>query len=181
MLSGTVPTMIYYGLLLLAPSVFYPAACLLCAVVAVSIGSSWTVAGTIGVALIGVAGAMDLSIAITAGAVISGAYFGDKMSPLSDTTNLAPAVTGIDIFTHIRHMAWTTGHRSCSPCWRSPDRPVSARGGRGGQPAVDPGSAGGELHHRRLDAAAGRRGGLPGRTEGAGRGGDTGRVPASAS
>jgi Na+:H+ antiporter, NhaC family len=109
MLSGTVPTMIYYGLLLLAPSVFYPAACLLCAVVAVSIGSSWTVAGTIGVALIGVAGAMDLSIAITAGAVISGAYFGDKMSPLSDTTNLAPAATGIDIFTHIRHMAWTTG------------------------------------------------------------------------
>lgn len=108
MLSGTVPTMIYYGLLLLAPSVFYPAACLLCAVVAVSIGSSWTVAGTIGVALIGVATAMDLSVAVTAGAVISGAYFGDKMSPLSDTTNLAPAATGIDIFTHIRHMSWTT-------------------------------------------------------------------------
>lgn len=108
MLSGTVPTMIYYGLLLLDPSVFYPASCLLCAIVAVSIGSSWTVAGTIGVALIGVSGALGLSLEITAGAVISGAYFGDKMSPLSDTTNLAPAVTGIDIFTHIRHMVWTT-------------------------------------------------------------------------
>jgi Na+:H+ antiporter, NhaC family len=108
MLSGTVPSMIYYGLLLLNPTVFYPAACLLCAVVALSIGSSWTVAGTIGVALIGVAGALGLSVEVTAGAVISGAYFGDKMSPLSDTTNLAPAVTGIDIFTHIRHMVWTT-------------------------------------------------------------------------
>ncbi|MEQ8860244.1 MAG: Na+/H+ antiporter NhaC [Pseudomonadales bacterium] len=108
MLSGTVPTMIYYGLLLLDPAVFFPATCLLCAVVALSIGSSWTVASTLGVALIGVAGALGLSVEITAGAVISGAYFGDKMSPLSDTTNLAPAVTGIDIFTHIRHMVWTT-------------------------------------------------------------------------
>ena len=108
MLSGTVPTMIYYGLLLLDASVFYPATCLLCAVVALSIGSSWTVAGTLGVALIGVAGALGVSVEVTAGAVISGAYFGDKMSPLSDTTNLAPAVTGIDIFTHIRHMMWTT-------------------------------------------------------------------------
>jgi NhaC family Na+:H+ antiporter len=108
MLSGTVPTMIYYGLLLLDPAVFFPATCLLCAVVAVSIGSSWTVASTLGVALIGVSVALGLSVEITAGAVISGAYFGDKMSPLSDTTNLAPAVTGIDIFTHIRHMIWTT-------------------------------------------------------------------------
>jgi Na+:H+ antiporter, NhaC family len=108
MLSGTVPTMIYYGLLLLDPSLFYPATCVLCAIVAVSIGSSWTVAGTVGVALIGVAAAMDLSIEITAGAVVSGAYFGDKMSPLSDTTNLAPAAVGIDIFTHIQHMVWTT-------------------------------------------------------------------------
>ncbi len=108
MLSGTVPSMIYYGLLLLDPAVFFPATCLLCAVVALSIGSSWTVASTLGVALIGVAGALGLSVEITAGAVISGAYFGDKMSPLSDTTNLAPAVTGIDIFTHIRHMVWTT-------------------------------------------------------------------------
>ncbi|MBX3706793.1 MAG: Na+/H+ antiporter NhaC [Pseudomonadales bacterium] len=108
MLSGTVPTMIYYGLLLLDPAAFYPACCLLCAVVALSIGSSWTVAGTLGVALIGVASALGLSVEITAGAIISGAYFGDKMSPLSDTTNLAPAVTGIDLFTHIRHMLWTT-------------------------------------------------------------------------
>jgi len=108
MLSGTVPTMIYYGLLLLHPAAFYPACCLLCAIVALSIGSSWTVAGTLGVALIGVAAAMGLSVEITAGAIISGAYFGDKMSPLSDTTNLAPAVTGIDLFTHIRHMIWTT-------------------------------------------------------------------------
>jgi NhaC family Na+:H+ antiporter len=108
MLSGTVPTMIYYGLLLLDPSIFYPATCLLCAVTALSIGSSWTVAGTLGIGLMGVAAGMDLSLPMTAGAIISGAYFGDKMSPLSDTTNLAPAVTGIDLFTHIRHMVWTT-------------------------------------------------------------------------
>ena len=108
-LSGTVPTMIYYGLLLLNPAVFYAACCLMCAVTAVAIGSSWTVAGTLGIALVGIAAGMGLSPAITAGAIISGAYFGDKMSPLSDTTNLAPAVTGIDIFTHIRHMSWTTG------------------------------------------------------------------------
>ena len=108
MLSGTVPTMIYYGLLLLDPSIFYPATCLLCAITALSIGSSWTVAGTLGIGLIGIAAGLNLSLEITAGAIISGAYFGDKMSPLSDTTNLAPAVTGIDIFTHIRHMVWTT-------------------------------------------------------------------------
>ncbi|MEJ2089922.1 MAG: Na+/H+ antiporter NhaC family protein, partial [Gammaproteobacteria bacterium] len=108
MLSGTVPTMIYYGLELLDPAVFYPATCLLCAITALSIGSSWTVAGTLGIGLIGVAAGMGVSVEITAGAIISGAYFGDKMSPLSDTTNLAPAVTGIDIFTHIRHMTWTT-------------------------------------------------------------------------
>jgi len=108
MLSGTVPTLIYYGLKLLQPSFFYPACCLLCAITALSIGSSWTVAGTLGIALVGIAGALELSLAVTAGAIISGAYFGDKMSPLSDTTNLAPAVTGIDLFTHIRHMVWTT-------------------------------------------------------------------------
>lgn len=107
-LAGTVPTMIYYGLQLLDPSYFYAAACIICALVSISIGSSWTTAGTIGVALIGIASGLDLSVAITAGAVISGAYFGDKMSPLSDTTNLAPAITGTELFTHIRHMAWTT-------------------------------------------------------------------------
>ena len=108
MVSGTVPTLIYYGLLVLDPGLFYAACCLLCAIAAVAIGSSWTVAGTLGLALVGIAAALGQSVEITAGAIISGAYFGDKMSPLSDTTNLAPAVTGIDIFTHIRHMTWTT-------------------------------------------------------------------------
>ncbi|WP_133406180.1 Na+/H+ antiporter NhaC [Parashewanella tropica] len=107
-LAGTVPTMIYYGMQILSPTYFYAACCILCAVIALSIGSSWTVAGTLGIALIGIAGAMGLSVEITAGAIISGAYFGDKMSPLSDTTNLAPAVAGTDIFSHIRHMTWTT-------------------------------------------------------------------------
>src|SRR5690606_10762812 len=107
-LSGTVPTLIVYGLELLHPSYFYPAACLICAIVAMSIGSSWTVAGTLGVALIGVAQGLEMSPAITAGAVISGAYFGDKISPLSDTTNIAPAAAGSDLFAHIRHMTWTT-------------------------------------------------------------------------
>ena len=107
-LSGTVPTLIHYGLLVLDPAWFYPAACLLCAAVAMTIGSSWTTAGTIGVALMGVAGGLGMDPAITAGAVISGAYFGDKMSPLSDTTNLAPAAAGGELFTHVRHMAWTT-------------------------------------------------------------------------
>jgi NhaC family Na+:H+ antiporter len=108
-ISGTVPAMIYYGSMLLSPSVFYPTACLICAVVSVSIGSSWTTAGTIGIGLMGVSQGLGLSPEITAGAVISGAYFGDKMSPLSDTTNLAPAVTGTELFTHIRHMTYTTG------------------------------------------------------------------------
>lgn len=107
-LSGTVPTLIVYGLELLHPSYFYPAACLICAIVAMSIGSSWTVAGTLGVALIGVAQGLEMSPAITAGAVISGAYFGDKISPLSDTTNIAPAAAGSELFAHIRHMTWTT-------------------------------------------------------------------------
>jgi NhaC family Na+:H+ antiporter len=107
-ISGTVPTMIYFGLQLLDPSIFYMAACLICAMVSISIGSSWTTAGTVGVALIGIAAGLEMSLAITAGAIISGSYFGDKMSPLSDTTNLAPAVAGTDLFTHIRHMVWTT-------------------------------------------------------------------------
>ncbi len=108
-LAGIVPTLIHYGLLILHPSVFYAAACLLCSIVALTIGSSWTTAGTIGVALMGVAQGLGLDPAITAGAVISGAYFGDKMSPLSDTTNLAPAAAGSELFAHVRHMAWTTG------------------------------------------------------------------------
>ena len=107
-LAGVVPTMIYYGLSILSPSVFYAAACVISAVVALATGSSWTTAGTIGIALIGVATAQGLHLGLAAGAIISGAYFGDKMSPLSDTTNLAPAVAGTDLFSHIRHMVWTT-------------------------------------------------------------------------
>jgi len=109
MMAGTVPAMIYYGLKLLNPDTFYAVTTLICAIASVSIGSSWTVAGTLGVALIGVALGLGLSPTITAGAVVSGAYFGDKMSPLSDTTNLAAAVVGVNLFDHIRHMAWTTG------------------------------------------------------------------------
>lgn len=108
LMAGTVPSLIYYGLELLNPQWFYVAACLICAIAALSTGSSWTVAGTLGVALIGVSMGLGLSAPIAAGAIISGAYFGDKMSPLSDTTNLAPAVAETDLFTHIRHMAWTT-------------------------------------------------------------------------
>jgi len=108
LMAGTVPSLIYYGLELLNPQIFYAAASLICAIASLTTGSSWTVAGTLGVALIGVAMGLGLSPAIAAGAIISGAYFGDKMSPLSDTTNLAPAVAGTDLFTHIRHMVWTT-------------------------------------------------------------------------
>ncbi len=108
LMAGTVPSLIYYGLELLDPQYFYVAACLICAIAALSTGSSWTVAGTLGVALIGVSLGLGLSPAVAAGAIISGAYFGDKMSPLSDTTNLAPAVAQTDLFTHIRHMVWTT-------------------------------------------------------------------------
>ena len=108
-MSGTVPAMIFYGLDILSPSFFYFTACIICAISSISIGSSWTVAGTLGVALMGIAAGLGLSPSVTAGAIISGAYFGDKMSPLSDTTNLAPAIAGTDLFSHIRHMAWTTG------------------------------------------------------------------------
>ena len=107
-LSGTVPTMIYYGLQVLDPSWFYAATCIMCAIVSMSIGSSWTTAATLGVALIGVSQGLGVSPEITAGAVISGAYFGDKLSPLSETTNLAPAVAGSELFDHIRYMLWTT-------------------------------------------------------------------------
>jgi NhaC family Na+:H+ antiporter len=108
LLSGTVPTMIYYGLQILNPSWFYAASCVICGIVAMSIGSSWTTAATIGVALIGIAQGLNMDPAITAGAIVSGAYFGDKISPLSETTNLAPAVAGAELFAHIRNMMWTT-------------------------------------------------------------------------
>jgi Na+:H+ antiporter, NhaC family len=107
-LAGTVPTMIAWGLSILSPSLFYAAAAVLCAIVALATGSSWTTAGTVGVALVGIAQAQGLNPGLAAGAIVSGAYFGDKMSPLSDTTNLAPAMAGTDLFTHIRHMLWTT-------------------------------------------------------------------------
>ncbi|MCP4724398.1 MAG: Na+/H+ antiporter NhaC [bacterium] len=106
-LSGIVPSMIYYGLKMIAPSVFLVTTCLICAVVSISTGSSWSTAGTVGVALIGIGQTMGMPPAMVAGAIISGAYFGDKMSPLSDTTNLAPATAGTDLFTHVRHMAYT--------------------------------------------------------------------------
>jgi len=108
LLSGTVPTMVYYGLKIIDPSWFYAATCLVCGIVAMSIGSSWTTAATVGVAFIGIANGFEMSTAVTAGAVISGAYFGDKLSPLSETTNLAPAVAGTELFAHIRYMLWTT-------------------------------------------------------------------------
>lgn len=107
-LAGTVPTMIWLGLKLISAEYFYVTSCLICALTALSIGSSWTVAGTLGIGLMGVAAGLGLDPAISAGAIISGAYFGDKLSPLSDTTNLAPAAAGADLFAHIRHMARTT-------------------------------------------------------------------------
>ncbi|MEG0392339.1 MAG: Na+/H+ antiporter NhaC family protein [Anaerovoracaceae bacterium] len=105
--AGVVPTMIYYGLMILKPSIFLLAGCVLCCIVALATGSSWTTAGTIGIALIGIGQGLGIEPAMTAGAIVSGAYFGDKMSPLSDTTNLAPAIAGSNLFDHIRHMVWT--------------------------------------------------------------------------
>jgi len=107
-LSGTVPTMIYYGLQVLSPGIFLVATALICAVVSVSTGSSWTTAGTVGVALMGVGQGLGIPMEIVAGAIVSGAYFGDKMSPLSDTTNLAPAMAGATLFDHIKSMFYTT-------------------------------------------------------------------------
>lgn len=105
--SGVVPAMIYYGLMILKPSIFLMASCILCCIVSLATGSSWTTAGTIGIALIGVGTGLGISVPMTAGAIVSGAYFGDKMSPLSDTTNLAPAMAGSTLFDHIKHMIWT--------------------------------------------------------------------------
>ena len=109
MQSGVVPSLIYYGLDLLAPSVFLLATLLICSVVSLSTGSSWTTAGTVGIAMMGIAQGLGIPAPLTAGIVVSGAYFGDKMSPLSDTTNLAPAVAGSNLFDHIRAMIWSTG------------------------------------------------------------------------
>ena len=108
LLSGIIPAMIYYGLQIIHPSVFLPACILICAIISLATGSSWTTSATVGIALIGIGRAMDLPVGMVAGAVISGAYFGDKLSPLSDTTNLAPAMAGGSLFTHIRYMTLTT-------------------------------------------------------------------------
>jgi len=107
-LGGIVPTMIYYGLKILSPGIFLVATLLICSIVALGTGSSWSTAGTVGVALVGVGRGLGIPLSMVGGAIISGAYFGDKMSPLSDTTNLAPAVAGTDLFSHIRHMVYTT-------------------------------------------------------------------------
>ncbi len=108
LISGIIPAMIYYGLQLLNPTIFLPATVVICAVISIATGSSWTTSATVGIALIGIGKAIGLPIGMTAGAVLSGAYFGDKMSPLSDTTNLAPAMAGTELFTHIRYMTLTT-------------------------------------------------------------------------
>ncbi|SDY50366.1 Na+/H+ antiporter NhaC [Tindallia californiensis] len=107
-LSGTVPSMIYYGLQILSPGIFLVATAIICSVVSISTGSSWTTAGTVGIALLGVGIGLGIPIGMVAGAIVSGAYFGDKLSPLSDTTNLAPAMAGATLFDHIRSMIWTT-------------------------------------------------------------------------
>lgn len=109
MLGGIVPSMIYYGLKLISPGIFLVATLIICSIISLGTGSSWSTAGTVGVALIAVGEGLGIPVYISAGAIISGAYFGDKMSPLSDTTNLAPAVAGTDVFTHVRHMLYTTG------------------------------------------------------------------------
>ncbi len=108
LVSGIIPAMIYYGLQILNPTIFLAACVVICAIISIATGSSWTTAATVGIALIGIGDALGISLGMTAGAVLSGAYFGDKMSPLSDTTNLAPAMAGGDLFSHIRYMAWTT-------------------------------------------------------------------------
>jgi NhaC family Na+:H+ antiporter len=108
LLSGVVPAMIYYGLEILNPTIFLFATCIVCCIVSLATGSSWTTAATVGVALMGIGRILGFSDGMIAGAIISGAYFGDKMSPLSDTTNLAPAMAGTDLITHIKHMVWTT-------------------------------------------------------------------------
>ena len=107
--SGIVPTMIYYGLQILSPQIFLVAAAIMTAIVALFVGSSWSTAGTIGVALVGIGGGLGISPGLVGGAIISGAYLGDKLSPLSDTTNLAPGAAGnTDVFEHIRHMLLVT-------------------------------------------------------------------------
>jgi NhaC family Na+:H+ antiporter len=107
-LGGIVPTMIYFGIKILTPVIFLPVVCLVCSIVSLSVGSSWSTMGTVGIALLGIGKALGFPDPLVAGAIVSGAYFGDKMSPLSDTTNLASGIAGTPLFTHIRHMMYTT-------------------------------------------------------------------------
>ena len=108
LISGIIPAMVYYGLQVLSPEIFLPASVVIAAIISIATGSSWTTSATVGIALVGIGSALGISSGMIAGAVISGAYFGDKMSPLSDTTNLAPAMAGTDLFTHIKYMTFTT-------------------------------------------------------------------------
>lgn len=108
LVSGIIPSMIYYGLQILSPSIFLAASVVICAIISIATGSSWTTSATVGIALIGIGNSLGISAGMTAGAVLSGAYFGDKMSPLSDTTNLAPTMAGGELFAHIKYMAITT-------------------------------------------------------------------------
>lgn len=108
LISGIIPSMIYYGLQILNPTFFLVASVIICSVISIATGSSWTTSATVGIALIGIGNTLGISAGMTAGAVLSGAYFGDKMSPLSDTTNLAPAMAGGELFDHIKYMAYTT-------------------------------------------------------------------------
>ena len=108
LMAGIIPAFIHYGLLILQPGIFLFAACLVCAALSLATGSSWGTVGTVGIALVGIGTALELEEGWIAGAIISGAYFGDKLSPLSDTTNLAPAVAGTDLITHIKYMTITT-------------------------------------------------------------------------
>ncbi|MBM7622626.1 Na+/H+ antiporter NhaC [Sporohalobacter salinus] len=108
-LSGVVPTMIYYGLKILSPEIFLVASVIICAITSIGTGSSWGTVGTVGIALMGIGEGLGMPMPIVAGAILSGSYFGDKMSPLSDTTNLAPAMAGADLYDHIKHMVYTTG------------------------------------------------------------------------
>ncbi len=108
LLSGVIPVMVYYGLQILHPSIFLAACVIICSLISIATGSSWTTSATVGIALIGIAQVLGISVGMTAGAILSGAYFGDKLSPMSDTTNLAPAMAGTDLFTHIRYMTYTT-------------------------------------------------------------------------
>ncbi|MBQ7275631.1 MAG: Na+/H+ antiporter NhaC [Bacilli bacterium] len=107
-LAGIVPSMIYYGLAVLKPQIFFLATLIICSISSLATGSSWGTMGTMGVALLGIGYGLGMNVGITAGAIISGAYFGDKLSPLSDTTNLAPSMAGTDVMTHIKHMLPST-------------------------------------------------------------------------